>query len=183
MPLAALPGRDTSGGPVGTTADKPIYRQGLKSHAELIATQGDEKMTGCDPGAGYSSGPPWASLPGNGQDPAAPSIFTSGPSLPGEFTHASFQRGLAGFKVRRLIVYLHAGQFLSKDRTALALAELFGIPCSSGRALDARCRLIRPPRFQEVMRCVQTWMFCKAFEAHCGLRGLALLTKVRPRVP
>lgn len=34
----------------------------------------------------------------------------------------------------------HAGQFLSKDRTTLALAELFGIPCSSGTvaALTAR---------------------------------------------
>jgi hypothetical protein len=34
----------------------------------------------------------------------------------------------------------YAGQFLSKQRTALALAELFGIPCSSGTvaALTAR---------------------------------------------
>ena len=37
-----------------------------------------------------------------------------------------------GPRVAAIIVYLYAGQFLSKDRTALALAELFGIPCSSG---------------------------------------------------
>jgi transposase len=45
-----------------------------------------------------------------------------------------------GPRVAAIIVYLNAGQFLSKDRTALALAELFGIPCSSGTvaALTAR---------------------------------------------
>jgi transposase len=37
-----------------------------------------------------------------------------------------------GPRAAAVMVYLHAGQFLSKDRTALALAELFGIPCSSG---------------------------------------------------
>ena len=45
-----------------------------------------------------------------------------------------------GPRIAAIIVYLHAGQFLSKDRTAAALAELFGIPCSSGTvaALTAR---------------------------------------------
>jgi transposase len=45
-----------------------------------------------------------------------------------------------GPRAAAVIVYLHAGQFLSRDRTALALAELFGIPCSSGTvaALTAR---------------------------------------------
>jgi transposase len=45
-----------------------------------------------------------------------------------------------GPRTAAVIVYLHAGQFLSKDRTARALAELFGIPCSSGTvaALTAR---------------------------------------------
>ena len=38
--------------------------------------------------------------------PGSGSILTSGPSLPGEFAHASFQRGHAGFKVGRLS---HAG--------------------------------------------------------------------------
>jgi transposase len=37
-----------------------------------------------------------------------------------------------GPRIAAVIVYLYAGQFLSKHRTALALAELFGIPCSSG---------------------------------------------------
>ncbi len=39
-----------------------------------------------------------------------------------------------GPRIAAVIVYMYAGQFLSKDRTALALAELFGIPCSSGTA-------------------------------------------------
>jgi len=45
-----------------------------------------------------------------------------------------------GPRAAAVMVYLHAGQFLSKDRTALALAELSGIPCSSGTvaALTAR---------------------------------------------
>jgi transposase len=45
-----------------------------------------------------------------------------------------------GPRIAAVMVYLHAGQFLSKDRTAAALAELFGIPCSSGTvaALTAR---------------------------------------------
>jgi len=37
-----------------------------------------------------------------------------------------------GPRIAAIIVYLYAGQFLAKDRTALALGELFGIPCSSG---------------------------------------------------
>ena len=45
-----------------------------------------------------------------------------------------------GPRTAAIIVYLYAGQFLSKERTALALGELFGIPCSSGTvaALTAR---------------------------------------------
>jgi transposase len=37
-----------------------------------------------------------------------------------------------GPRISAVIVYLYIGQFLSKQRTALALAELFGIPLSSG---------------------------------------------------
>jgi hypothetical protein len=37
-------------------------------------------------------------------------------------------------------VYLYTGQFLSKERTALALAELFGIPCSSGTVAAVTAR-------------------------------------------
>jgi transposase len=45
-----------------------------------------------------------------------------------------------GPRTAAIIVYLHAGQFVSKQRTALALGELFGIPLSSGTvaALTAR---------------------------------------------
>jgi transposase len=45
-----------------------------------------------------------------------------------------------GPRTAAIIVYLHAGQFPSKERTALALGELFGIPLSSGMvaALTAR---------------------------------------------
>ena len=37
-----------------------------------------------------------------------------------------------GPRIAAVIVYLYIGQFLSKKRTAQALAELFGIPLSSG---------------------------------------------------
>ena len=45
-----------------------------------------------------------------------------------------------GPRIAAVIVYLYAGQFLSKQRTAQALAELFGVPLSSGTvaALTAR---------------------------------------------
>lgn len=45
-----------------------------------------------------------------------------------------------GPRIAAIIVYLYAGQFLPKERTSLALAELFGIACSSGTvaALTAR---------------------------------------------
>ena len=37
-----------------------------------------------------------------------------------------------GPRIAAIIVYLYIGQFLSKERTAQALAELFGIPLSLG---------------------------------------------------
>ena len=45
-----------------------------------------------------------------------------------------------GPRIAAIIVYLYIGQFLSKNRTAQTLAELFGIPLSSGTvaALTAR---------------------------------------------
>jgi transposase len=45
-----------------------------------------------------------------------------------------------GPRIAAIIVYLYMGQFLSKERTAQALAELFGVPLSSGTvaALTAR---------------------------------------------
>jgi hypothetical protein len=45
-----------------------------------------------------------------------------------------------GPRIAAVIIYLYAGQFLSKERTAQALAELFGIPLSPGTvaAITAR---------------------------------------------
>ena len=37
-----------------------------------------------------------------------------------------------GPRIAAIIIYLHIGQFLSKKRTAQALAELFGVPLSGG---------------------------------------------------
>jgi transposase len=45
-----------------------------------------------------------------------------------------------GPRIAAIIVYLYAGQFLSKDRTALALAELFGIPLSSATVATLTAR-------------------------------------------
>ena len=45
-----------------------------------------------------------------------------------------------GPRVAAIIVYLYAGQFLSKERTALALTELFGIPLSSGTVAGITAR-------------------------------------------
>jgi transposase len=45
-----------------------------------------------------------------------------------------------GPRIAAVIVYLYAGQFLSKQRTAQALAELFGIPLSSGTVAGITAR-------------------------------------------
>ena len=45
-----------------------------------------------------------------------------------------------GPRIAAIIIYLYAGQFLSKDRTAQALAELFGIPLSSGTVAGITAR-------------------------------------------
>jgi transposase len=47
-----------------------------------------------------------------------------------------------GPRIAAIIVYLYAGQFLSKNRTARALAELFGVPLSSG-TVAAATRVIK----------------------------------------
>ncbi len=58
-----------------------------------------------------------------------------------------------GPRIAAVIVYLYAGQFLSRQRTAQALAELFGVPLSSGTvaALTARAAG-RPGGFPEHVR-------------------------------
>ena len=45
-----------------------------------------------------------------------------------------------GPRIAAIIVYLYVGQFLSKQRTAQALAELFGIPLSSGTVAGITAR-------------------------------------------
>jgi transposase len=45
-----------------------------------------------------------------------------------------------GPRIAAVIVYLYAGQFLSKQRTAQVLAELFGIPLSSGTVAGITAR-------------------------------------------
>jgi transposase len=45
-----------------------------------------------------------------------------------------------GPRIAAIIVYLYAGQFLSKQRTAQALAEMFGIPLSSGTVAGITAR-------------------------------------------
>jgi transposase len=63
----------------------------------------------------------------------------------GERTRAAAPQGVQapvcyGPRIAAVIVYLYIGQFLSKKRTAQALAELFGVPLSPGTvaALTAR---------------------------------------------
>ena len=64
-------------------------------------------------------------------------------NAPDEFVLSPGRRGGAG-AVRAadpaIIVYLYIGQFLSKQRTAQALAELFGIPLSSGTVAGITAR-------------------------------------------
>jgi transposase len=45
-----------------------------------------------------------------------------------------------GPRIAAIIIYLYMGQFLSKQRTAQALAELFGIPLSSGTVAGLTAR-------------------------------------------
>ena len=48
-----------------------------------------------------------------------------------------------GPRIAAIIVYLYIGQFLSRQRTAQALAELFGIPLSSGTVAGITARAAR----------------------------------------
>jgi transposase len=58
-----------------------------------------------------------------------------------------------GPRIAAVIVYLYIGQFLSKQRTAQALAELFGIPVSSGTVAGITARAAgRLGRFLEHAR-------------------------------
>jgi transposase len=63
----------------------------------------------------------------------------------GQRTKAAAPRGAQGPvqygpRIAAIVVYLYAGQFLSKERTAQALAELFGIALSSGTVAGITAR-------------------------------------------
>lgn len=45
-----------------------------------------------------------------------------------------------GPRIAAVVIYLYMGQFLSKDRTAQALAELFGVPLSAGTVAAVTAR-------------------------------------------
>jgi hypothetical protein len=48
-----------------------------------------------------------------------------------------------GPRITAILIYLYAGQFLSKQRTAQALSELFGMPISAGTVAAASSRAAR----------------------------------------
>jgi hypothetical protein len=58
-----------------------------------------------------------------------------------------------GPRVAAVIIYLYIGQFLSRKRTAQALAELFGIPLSPGTVAGITARAAgKLDRFLERVR-------------------------------
>jgi hypothetical protein len=50
-----------------------------------------------------------------------------------------------GANVAAIVVYLYVGQFLSKDRTAKALAEMLGTPLSAGTVSAIAARAAATP--------------------------------------
>ena len=62
---------------------------------------------------------------------------TKGTAPPGAEAPAQY-----GPRIAAIIVYLYIGQFLSKERTAQALAELFGVPLSSGTVAGITARAV-----------------------------------------
>ena len=99
-----------------------------------------------------------------------------------------------GPRIAAVIVYLYAGQFLSRQRTAVALSELFGIPLSSGTvaALTARAAG-RLDGFLEQVRQGITASDVAGFDetgfrvegrlawVHCARTGKYTLLMVHPR--
>jgi transposase len=99
-----------------------------------------------------------------------------------------------GPRVAAVIIFLYAGQFLSKQRTAAALAELFGIPLSPGTvaALTARAAG-RPGGFLDVVREQIARSDVAGFDetgfrvegrlawVHCARTGTYTLLTVHPR--
>jgi transposase len=99
-----------------------------------------------------------------------------------------------GPRIAAVIVYLYAGQFLSKQRTAQALAELFGIPLSSGTVAGITARAAgRLDRFLEQARDTIAAAEVAGFDetgfrvdgrlhwVHCARTGKYTLLMVHPK--
>jgi transposase len=99
-----------------------------------------------------------------------------------------------GPRIAAVIVYLYIGQFLSKQRTAQALAELFGIPVSSGTVAGITARAAgRLGRFLEHAREQIAGSPVAGFDetgfrvegrlhwVHCARTGKYTLLMVHPR--
>ncbi len=99
-----------------------------------------------------------------------------------------------GPRIAAVIVYLYIGQFLSKQRTAQALAELFGIPLSSGTVAGITARAAgRLGRFLEHAREQIAGSEVAGFDetgfrvdgrlhwVHCARTGKYTLLTVHPR--
>jgi transposase len=99
-----------------------------------------------------------------------------------------------GPRIAAIIVYLYIGQFLSKKRTAQALAELFGIPLSPGTVAAVTARAAgRLDGFLERVRANITASPVAGFDetgfrvqgklhwVHCARTGKCTLITVHPR--
>jgi transposase len=99
-----------------------------------------------------------------------------------------------GPRIAAIIVYLYAGQFLSKQRTAQALAELFGIPLSSGTVAGLTARAAgRLGSFLERVRADIAASEVAGFDetgfrvdgrlhwVHCARTGACTLLMVHPK--
>lgn len=99
-----------------------------------------------------------------------------------------------GPRVAAVIVYLYIGQFLSKKRTAQALAELFGVPLSAGTIAGITSRAAgRLDGFLELVREQIAASDVAGFDetglrvdgrlawVHCARTGKYILLMVHPR--
>ncbi|MGH3304254.1 MAG: IS66 family transposase, partial [Streptosporangiaceae bacterium] len=99
-----------------------------------------------------------------------------------------------GPRVAAIIVYLYAGQFLSKKRTAQALAELFGVPLASGTVAAVTARAAgKLEEFLERLRAAIAGTAVAGFDetgfrvggrlhwVHCARTGKYTLITVHPR--
>ena len=98
-----------------------------------------------------------------------------------------------GPRVAAVIIYLYIGQFLSRKRTAQALAELFGVPLSPGTVAAVTARAAgswtgswsgsggtsRPAMSRGSMRPGSGWQ--ALHWVHCAPTGKYTLLMVHPR--